>query len=89
VAKLAKGAYEPSATTWVKIKNRGYSKTEGRPDLSSLVTLERPFGFDECQLFAAPVEPFDLGVDHTVRPGRVIRGRGGALHQGRGRSLSY
>ena len=32
VAKLAAGRYEPAATTWVKIKNRGYSQAEGRAD---------------------------------------------------------
>ena len=30
VAKLANGRYEPSATSWVKIKNRAYSQAEGR-----------------------------------------------------------
>ena len=32
VAKLATGRYEPTATTWVKIKNRAYSQAEGRAD---------------------------------------------------------
>ena len=32
VAKLAKGRYEPDATTWVKIKNRAYSQAEGRAE---------------------------------------------------------
>jgi bifunctional non-homologous end joining protein LigD len=32
VAKLANGRYEPSATTWVKIKNRSYSQAEGRAE---------------------------------------------------------
>jgi ATP-dependent DNA ligase len=32
VAKLANGLYEPSATTWVKIKNREYSQAEGRQE---------------------------------------------------------
>jgi ATP-dependent DNA ligase len=32
VAKLAAGRYEPAATTWVKIKNRGYGPAEGRAD---------------------------------------------------------
>src|SRR5690242_654576 len=30
VAKLAGGAYTPESTTWVKIKNRAYSRAEGR-----------------------------------------------------------
>ena len=32
VAKLAGGLYAPEATTWVKIKNRGYSQAEGRAE---------------------------------------------------------
>src|SRR5579859_6116215 len=32
VAKLANGRYEPSATTWVKIKNRSYSQADGRAE---------------------------------------------------------
>jgi ATP-dependent DNA ligase len=32
VAKLAAGRYMRVATTWVKIKNRGYSQAEGRAD---------------------------------------------------------
>jgi bifunctional non-homologous end joining protein LigD len=32
VAKLANGIYEPTATTWVKIKNRTYSQAEGREE---------------------------------------------------------
>ena len=28
--KLAQGRYAPEATTWVKIKNPGYSQAEGR-----------------------------------------------------------
>ena len=32
VAKLASGRYDPDATSWVKIKNRGYSQAEGRHD---------------------------------------------------------
>jgi bifunctional non-homologous end joining protein LigD len=32
VAKLAAGRYDPAATTWVKIKNRGYSQAEGRAE---------------------------------------------------------
>jgi ATP-dependent DNA ligase len=32
VAKLAAGRYEPEETTWVKIKNRSYSRMEGRAD---------------------------------------------------------
>lgn len=32
VAKLAGGRYDPDATSWVKIKNRGYSQAEGRHD---------------------------------------------------------
>jgi|SRR6516225_1929059 ATP-dependent DNA ligase len=32
VAKLASGHYEPESTTWVKIKNRSYSQTDGRDD---------------------------------------------------------
>jgi bifunctional non-homologous end joining protein LigD len=36
VAKLATGAYTPEATTWVKIKNPGYTQAEGRADFFSL-----------------------------------------------------
>jgi hypothetical protein len=32
VANLAGGLYAPEATTWVKIKNRGYSQAEGRSE---------------------------------------------------------
>ncbi len=32
VAKLAGGRYTPDETTWVKIKNRCYSQSEGRAD---------------------------------------------------------
>ena len=31
VAKLATGRYEPAATTWVKIKNRGTAKRRAGP----------------------------------------------------------
>jgi len=33
VAKLKTGLYTPEATTWVKIKNRGYSQAEARREL--------------------------------------------------------
>lgn len=32
MAKLASGRYEPETTTWVKIKNRSYSRADGRDD---------------------------------------------------------
>jgi bifunctional non-homologous end joining protein LigD len=32
MAKLATGSYTPEATTWVKIKNPGYSQAEGRAE---------------------------------------------------------
>ena len=32
VAKLASTAYAPEASNWVKIKNRAYSRAEGRAD---------------------------------------------------------
>lgn len=32
VAKLARAAYTPEVTTWVKIKNPAYSQAEGRAD---------------------------------------------------------
>jgi hypothetical protein len=32
VGKQASGGYTPEATTWVKIKNRGYSQAIGRED---------------------------------------------------------
>jgi len=38
VAKLATGRYDPGATTWVKIKNRGYSQPEGRADFFAVTS---------------------------------------------------
>jgi ATP-dependent DNA ligase len=41
VAKLARGAYTPGETTWVKIKNPGYSQAEGRAEFFEGRTLRR------------------------------------------------
>jgi bifunctional non-homologous end joining protein LigD len=42
VAKLAIGRYEPTATTWVKIKNPTYSQAEGRADFFDIRTARQP-----------------------------------------------
>ena len=44
VAKLAAGRYEPAATTWVKIKNRGYSQAEGRADFFAVTSTRAKAG---------------------------------------------
>jgi bifunctional non-homologous end joining protein LigD len=44
VAKLAAGRYEPAATTWVKIKNRGYSQAEGRADFFAVTSTRTKVG---------------------------------------------
>ena len=44
VAKLAGGAYTPEETTWVKIKNPGYSLAEGRAEFFEGRALQRELG---------------------------------------------
>jgi ATP-dependent DNA ligase len=41
VAKLANAPYTPEATTWVKIKNPGYSQAEGRAEFFVARARER------------------------------------------------
>jgi hypothetical protein len=41
VAKLARGAYTPAETSWVKIKNPGYSQAEGRAEFFEGRSLRR------------------------------------------------
>jgi hypothetical protein len=41
VAKLARGAYAPDETTWVKIKNPQYSQAQGRAEFFEGRTLRR------------------------------------------------
>jgi ATP-dependent DNA ligase len=44
VAKLAAGRYEPTATTWVKIKNPAYSQAEGRADFFAVTSTRTKAG---------------------------------------------
>jgi hypothetical protein len=49
VAKLAGGAYTPEGTTWVKIKNPGYSQAEGRAEFFEGRALHIAIKVERCK----------------------------------------